>query len=55
MGGRHLGLLLAHVEGDGVDKGLGVDLVVVDGAAIPNLVCRLVVDARKVAEGIGTK
>ena len=45
----HLGLLLAHVEGDGVDEGLGVHLVVVHGATVPDLVGRTVVDVREVA------
>ena len=49
MRGRHLGLLLAHVEGDGVDEGLGVHLVVVHGALVPDLVGRPVVYVGEVA------
>ena len=44
----HLGLLLADVEGDGVDEGPRVHLVVIHGAAVPDLVRRTVVDVRKV-------
>ena len=45
MSSGDLGLLLSHIKGDGVDKGLWVDLVVVHGTSVPDLVSRLVVDA----------
>ncbi len=41
VGGQHLGLLAADVEGNGVDETLRVDLVVVDCSAIPDLMWTL--------------
>ena len=49
VGGRHRRLPLADVEGDRVDEGLGVDLVVVHRPLVPRLVGGLVVDVRKVS------
>lgn len=45
-----LGFLCSNIEGYGVDKALGIDLVVVDGAPVPNLLGGLVVDVGKVTE-----
>ena len=48
VSGQDLGLLVADVEGDGVDEALRVDLVVVDGSAVPDLIGGLVVDVGEV-------
>ncbi len=50
VGGQDLGLLAADVERDRVDETLWVDLVVVNGAAIPHLLSGLIVDVSKVAK-----
>ena len=49
VSGQDLSLLAADVEGDGVDEAFWVDLVVVDGSPVPNLVSGLVVDVSKVS------
>ena len=48
VGGCHRGLPLANVEGDGVDEGLVVDVVIVNRPLVPRLVGSFVVDVSKV-------
>ena len=50
VGGRHRGLSLADVEGDGVDEGLVVDVVIVNRPLVPRLVGSFVVEVSKVPE-----
>jgi len=50
-----LSFLCSNIEGYGVDKALGIDLVVVDGAPVPNLLGGLVVDVGKVSEYLKKK
>ena len=50
VSGQDPGLLGTHVEGNGVDEALGVDLVVVNGPTIPDLFGGLVIDIGEVTE-----
>ena len=48
VSGGDRGLPLPNVKGNGVDKGLGIDLVVVHGSLVPGLIRGLIVDVGEV-------
>ena len=48
VGGSHRGFPLANVEGNGVDEGLVVDVVIVNRPLVPRLVGSFVIDVSKV-------
>lgn len=47
VSGSHVGLVASDVEGNGVHEGVRIHVVVVDGALVPYLVNRLVVNVGK--------